>query len=100
MAGKLSVAVTGGTGFVGRAVLDALLLRGVEVSAVNCATAGGSVISRAEFAFWRETSRTREANYAKFWPGTMLLCIWRGTDCRTTDRFTTSKLNSRGSIGF
>ena len=35
MAGKLSVAVTGGTGFVGRAVLDALLRRGVEVAAVT-----------------------------------------------------------------
>ena len=35
MAGKLSVAVTGGTGFVGRAVLDALLRRGVEVATVT-----------------------------------------------------------------
>ena len=35
MAGKLSVAVTGGTGFVGRAVLNALLRRGVEVATVT-----------------------------------------------------------------
>jgi uncharacterized protein YbjT (DUF2867 family) len=35
MAGNLSVAVTGGAGFVGRAVLNALLRRGVKVAAVT-----------------------------------------------------------------
>ena len=35
MAGKLSVAVTGGSGFVGRAVLNALLRRGAEVATVT-----------------------------------------------------------------
>ena len=70
MAGNLSVAVTGGAGFVGRAVLNALLRRGAEVAAV---TRDGRRLSDFEgrVRVLRETSRTREAGCAKFWLGTM-----------------------------